>query len=209
MDIQSTLALKHEAQECRTLFNEYRSGELQKKDPEYALMRKKFGDWIQMGWWEAASQGPEGVWRLMARFHSAIAGDPYIICRLVGPKVAAGLGIVLTADVEAGLCTGVDQRRWLAVGAGLGLGLGGVAAIGLQNEEFRPLEGVAESKVQEELAIYFGVGGGVAYPEGRGNPDDITLGVGFGAYVGKSVHGAIRLIPVRSDSDEMLRVFLE
>ena len=92
MDIQSADVLKQEAQECRTLFKDYQSGELQKNDPEYALMRKKFGDWIQMGWWDAASQAPEGVWRLLARYHSAIAAEPHITCHLGGPEIGCRPG---------------------------------------------------------------------------------------------------------------------
>ena len=209
MDIHSTQSLKLEASECQKTLNDYRTGKLLKQDPNYSTFRKKYDDWIQMGLRDALDLAPEGVRRLIGGFHSAIDGGGYITCSLVGPKVAAGLGVVLTADAEAGLCKDVDQRRWLAVGAGIGIGLGGVASVGIQSQEFRPLEGVAATEVQDEIAYYIGVGGGVAFPKGRENPDDISLGLGVGAYVGKSVHGAIRLIPVRSDSDEILGIFLE
>ena len=206
LDLQSESALQGLADECQGVRKALRSGDLRTQDPSYTKLRAKFADWIALGEARVLENAPRGVATLMAAFNDIGSVE----CRMVGPQVAAGLGVVLLADVEVGLCKRGDLRRWIAVGTSLGLGVGAVNAVSLRIED-DSLGGdkAFDLEEQNEIGFFGGIGGSVSMIDGLRNPEGIAIGVGAGVYIGRKHHSVARVIPVRSDVRALVEMLRE
>ncbi len=204
--VSDLATLSQNVSECEQTLSALRSGEIEKLDPGFERLRRRFADWISLPDHADYPGVTGGVQNLIEDFQLDEFGRSWSECFLLGPEVIAGLGIALSAGVNAGLCVQRDWRRWIAIGAqvGLGLGLGGAIGVHVEREVFKGGADVDYELVNGGFVLIGGLDGVEWDDEGS----DPTFGAGLGAFVLGRMTGHTTLVPIGTHRRKILAEFM-